>query len=183
MRLPLAQDPADHFDYASLTWIHNTAYDSPLAIILTTGWFFILALACFLVAARRLEPARFGNRPIRRLLILSAALLVLPLVSSTIIEKNGGPADSIPNFAGHMQGEKTADYDGEFAGWAKARYGLELNQAQSRELQDKESRGLFVPTNETRPVIHNGTLIHGIIAADQIILVDKAGTELPLARR
>lgn len=181
MSLSPGQDPAGHFDYANLTWTHNTAYDHPLAFILTTGWFFVLVLAGFLVAARRVEPFRFGRKPIRILLAASAALLFLPMAGAVLIQKQGGPPDSIPHFAGHLQGEKTADYAGELGAWAKSRYGLDLTTVQARELQTKESRGLFVPTNRSRPVIHDGSLIHGIIAADQIILVDKAGTELPLA--
>ena len=181
MRLPLGQDPAGHFDYANLTWIHNTAYDHPLSAALTNGWFFALVLAVFFVAARHLEPFRFGRKPVRLLLAASAALLILPMAGSVLIQKQGGPPDSIPHFVGHLQGEKTADYAGEFSGWAKSRYGLDLTDVQARELQTKESRGLFVPTNRTRPVIHEGSLIHGIIAADQIILVDKTGTELALA--
>lgn len=180
MRLPLVQDPAGHFDYATLTWIHNTAYDGMLAFVLTTGWFFALALAGFILAARRLDPGRFSLKTVHRLCLLAAALLILPIAGSAVIEKQGGPADSMANFAGHLKGRKTADYDGEFTGWAKDRYGLELSPAQARELRTKESRGLFVPTTQTRPVIHDGALIHGIIAADQIILVDKTGSELPM---
>lgn len=181
MRLPLAQDPADHFDYANVTWFDNPVYDSPGAFILTTGWFFILALAGFLLAARRLDARRFGKRPVLRLLVLSAVLLTGPFLASFVVERTGGPRDSVPNFAGHLTGNQTADFDGEFSRWAKDRYGVDLNQKQARELQRKEHRGLFVPTNQTRPVIHNGDLIHGLLAADQIILVDDTGQELPLA--
>lgn len=182
MRLPLAQDPAGHFDFANITWFDNPVYDNPGAIVLTAGWFFVLALAGFLVAARRLDPARFGSRSVFRLLLLSAILFVGPLLGSFLVERSGGPRDSVPNFAGHITGNQTADFDGEFAHWAKNRYGLDLNEKQARELQTKQSRGLFVPTNQTRPVIHHGDLIHGLLAADQIILVDDTGQELPLTR-
>lgn len=183
MSLPLAQDPAGHFDFANVTWFENPIYDSPGAIVLTAGWFFVLALAGFLVAARRLDPTRFGSRSVLRLVMLSAVLLVGPLLGSFLVERSGGPRDSVPNFAGHLTGNQTADFDGEFSGWAKGRYGLDLNQKQARELQTKQSRGLFVPTNQTRPVIHDGDLIHGLLAADQIILVDDLGKELPLIKQ
>lgn len=182
MRVPLGQDPAGHFDYADMSWFPNPAYESPGAIILTAGWFFVLALAGFLVAARKIDPHRFGKRPVLRLLALSAVLLLGPLAGSFVVERSGGPRDSIPSFAGHLRGTQTADFDGEFSQWAMDRYGLDLNQKQSRELQTRQGRGLFVPTNQTRPVIHNGILVHGLLAADQIIIVDDAGTELPLAR-
>jgi hypothetical protein len=180
MSLPTSQDPAGAFDYAQLTEFHNPVYDGVFGMLLVAGWFVTLAAAIVLFVVQRFDPDRVDTRWIKRSLQFTALLLIGPWAAGLVMGFAFDKDDAVPNFVGHLQGATTSDPEAEFSKWAKSRYGMELTGVQSVELQKRENKGFMVPSNQTRPIIFEGELVHGIYAAEQIIVVNDEGKELPV---
>lgn len=182
MRLPTTEDPAGAFDYANLTPIHNTAYDTPVGWLLVGGWFLTLAAAVITFCLERLYPNRRRTDWPRRLVFLTALLVVGPIAASLGVgwySNNQSDGDKVANVWGYLQGSRTSDRDGEFKAWAKARYGMELTAPQITEVLQPKSTGFMTTSNETHPIIFNGALVHGMLAAGQIVIADDNGHEIP----
>lgn len=182
MSLPTAQDPSKAFDYASLTEVHNTAYDSLGGIILSGGWFLALAAGIVILVVRRVDKSKLPAVWATRSFWAAALLLILPVLGSGVMEFTSRSGDTVPNFIGLAKGATVSDKNGEFTAWAKDRYNVELSGIQATELQKLTNKGFMVTSNETNPVIFNGSLIHGTSAAGQIILVDKDSKEMPVRK-
>lgn len=182
MSLPTAQDPAGAFDYAALTEFHNPAYDTAYGVLLSGGWFLALAAGIVVYAVRRVDKAKLPVAWAKRSFWVAGLLLVLPALASGALEATARTGDTVPNFVGLVQGAKTSDRNGEFIAWANSRYGVPLTDVQAVELQKLTNKGFMVTSNETHAAIHNGDLIHGVYAAGQIILKDKADKELPIRK-
>ncbi|MBG0738720.1 hypothetical protein IV500_04715 [Paeniglutamicibacter antarcticus] len=182
MSLPTAQDPFKAFDYASLTEFHNTAYDNLGGIIMSGGWFLALAAGIMVYVVRRVDKSKLPAVWAKRSFWAAGLLLVVPILGSGVMELTSGSGDSVPNFAGLATGATTSDKNGEFTTWAEGRYKIDLTGIQASELQKLTNKGFMVTSNETNPVIFNGSLIHGTSAAGQIILVDKDAKEMPVRK-
>jgi energy-coupling factor transporter transmembrane protein EcfT len=182
MSLPAAQDPARAFDYAELTQFHNPAYDSLYGVILSGGWFLALAAGIMIVVVRRVDKSKLPAVWARQSFWAAGLLLVLPVLGSGALELTSGAGDSVPNFAGLAKGASTSNKNAEFISWANDRYRIELTGIQAAELQKLTNKGFMVTSNETNPVIFNGSLIHGTSAAGQIILVDKEDKEMAVRK-
>lgn len=181
--LPLAQDPSGAFDYARLSEIHNTAYDSPLGIVLVAGWFLLLAAAIIIHVVQKLDVGRRRTGTPTRLAVVAIALLAGPIIVSLVLEWTSQKGGAVPNAMGYVTGAKTVDRDQEFSDWAKARYGIELTGPQLTEVQKRKNDGFMVASNETHPIIVGGALVHGLYAAGQVVLVDDKNKEIPAIGR
>lgn len=181
--LPLAQDPSGAFDYARLSEIHNTAYDSPLGIVLVAGWFLVLAAAIIIHVVQKLDVGRRRTGTPTRLAVVAIALLAGPIIVSLVMEWTSQKGGAVPNAMGYVTGGKTVDRDKEFSDWAKARYGIELTGPQLTEVQKRKNDGFMVASNETHPIIVGGALVHGLYAAGQVVLVDDKNKEIPAIGR
>jgi hypothetical protein len=182
MSLPTAQDPSRAFDYAELTQFHNPVYDSVYGVILSGGWFLALAAGIVIVVVRRVDKSKLPAVWAKRSFWAAGLLLVLPVLASGALEVTSGTGDTVPNFAGLAKGATTSDKNGEFTSWAQDRYKIDLTRIQATELQKLTNKGFMVTSNETHPVIFDGSLIHGTSAAGQIILVDKDAREMPVRK-
>lgn len=180
MMAPLSEDPSGAFDYSLLTPIHNGAYDTIFGLLLTAGWFLALAGAVVVMLIRRRSATKENWTLVKRLLGLSATLLIVPPLVSLGMNVAGLDGDQVPNMVGFVQGAKTTNKSGEFVAWAKQRYGITLNERQATDLCKLVNKGFMQPSHETNPVIFNGSLMHGIFASNQIILANEHGTEMPL---
>lgn len=180
---PFLQDPNGQFDYAKLTEVHNTTYDSPLGIILVAGWFLALAAAIIIHFVQKLDPGRRRTGTPARLALVAVALLAGPILVSLVMEWTSQSGGKIPNAWGYVTGAKTTDRDKEFSDWAKARYGVELTGPQLKEVQKRKNDGFMVPSNETHAIIVGGALVHGLYAAGQVVLVDDKNKEIPAIGR
>jgi hypothetical protein len=180
---PFLQDPNDSFDYATLTEVHNSAYDTPLGIILVAGWFLALAAAIIIHMVQKLDVGRRRTGTPTRLALTALVLLAGPILVSLVLEWTTHSGGKIPNALGYVTGAKTVDRDQEFSDWVKARYGVELTGPQVTEVQKRKNDGFMVPSNETHAILVNGALVHGLYAAGQIALVDDKGNEIPTVVR
>lgn len=170
------------FDYSTLTRFHNEVYDTPLGILLTAGWFVSMAASCVLFAMRRMDRNRPRSRWEKRLLTFGMLLLIGPPAVAGVFHYMGLDDERIPHVVGYFKGATTTDPNAEFAQWAYERYGIALNENQTIEVQQLTDEGFLVQSNKTRPILFNGQLIHGLFAADQVVLVNNDGTEIPVRR-
>lgn len=182
MIIPFAQDPAGAFDYSTLSQFHNEVYDTPLGLALTAGWFVAMAFGCVLFAMRRMDRNRPRSRWERRSFTLGFLLLLAPPAIAGVFHYMGLNDDKVPHIVGYLKGAMTTDPNAEFAQWAYDRYGIALNENQAIEVQQLTDEGFLVRSNKTRPILFNGQLIHGLFAAEQVVLVYQDGTELPIRR-
>lgn len=180
---PFAQDPHGAFDYAKLSEIHNTAYDSPLGIVLVAGWFLMLAASIIIHVVQKLDVGRRRTGTPGRLAVAALVLLAGPILVSLYMEWSANKGGTVPNAMGYVTGAKTVDRDKEFSDWAKARYGVDLTGPQLTEVQKRKNDGFMVASNETHPIIVGGALVHGLYAAGQVVLVDDKNKEIPAIGR
>ena len=180
--LPRVQTPDDAFDYSTLTLFHNEVYDTPLGLLLTAGWFVALAASCVLFVMRRMDVNRPHSRWEKRMFSLGLILLIGPPAVAAVFHYAGMDDEKVPHVVGYLKGAMTTDPNAEFAQWAHERYGIALNENQTIEVQKLTDEGFMVQSNQTRPILFNGQLIHGLFAADQVVLVDTNGVELPIIR-
>lgn len=180
---PFLQDPNGAFDYAKLSEVHNSAYDSPLGVLLVGGWFLALAAAIIISVVQKLDVGRRSTGTPARLGVAAVVLLAGPILASLVMEWTAQSGGKIPNAWGYVTGAKTVDRDKEFSEWASARYGVTLTGPQLTEVQKRKNDGFMVPSNETNPIIVGGALVHGLYAAGQVVLVDDKNKEIPRVSR